>query len=1132
MPNSLSLPRNYCLPLHQILLSAAPLALLLAATPQTAAQTLLGDTNPANAGAIDATTHLQIGVAGVGSMTINGGESVTNDGGSIGHQATGVGTVTVSDPNAIWTNLADLAIGHEGAGTLNIEVGGQVIALRGLVGVQLGSTGTLDISGESALWNSTDLIVGQSGTGTMTVLDGGRANSQTGFVGSELTGIGIVTVSGRDGNGQASHWAVVEDLVVGDLGNGTLRIEDGGLVTSERGFIGRDIDSVGSVTVSGEDSLWELTQDVVVGQFGAGTLTIENGGHVTGESAFVGASPGSTGEVMIMGTDGTNASTLALQFDLNIGDQGQGKLTATNGGHVDVAGWLNVGRTNTGELILSNGATAEASIAIIGEEALGTATLSDRAHLEVDDQLVIGLSGTGVLRVESGATITSNQGYVGAEAGSSGNVTVSGEDSHWQMTDSNLTLGNNGIGVMTIEDGGRVSSSGAIYLGSGSAVARGTLNVLGTPGARGVIETSGFRGAFGTAELILDGGVVRASDSNSNFFSVYGSQQVVLDTNGGYFDTNNHDIGIAPVLTGAGALTKQGAGTLTLTGANNYGGGTVIEAGTLRLGDGGTTGSILGNVANDGILAFDRSDLVTFTGSISGTGGVHQIGSGHTILTQNNATLLGASRVTDGILSVNDTLGGTMEVVGGRLQGIGQVGTTTNQVGGTIAPGNSIGTLTIAGDYIGAGGTLEIETELGDDTSATDRLIINGNSSGNTNLRVINVGGTGAQTNEGIRIVQIGGLADGTFSLLGNYVFEGDQAVVGGAYAYRLYQGGTSTPADGHWYLRSSLINATPLYQAGAPVYESYAPVLLRLNELETLQQRIGNRNWTLGPAATSRGGGNAWGRMAGSTGRSSPQTSTSGTYSFDTWQVQAGIDRTLHNGAQGDLIGALYARYGNATGIVSSPHGAGDISSSGYGLGGTLTWYGSQGSYADLQGSLTWYDSTLRSATAQTTLASGAGALGYAMGLEAGHRIALDANWSVTPQAQITYSGMNTDPFTDVFGASIGRIDGRDLTLRVGISADYETEWQDRQNQTSRLHIYSIADLYYSALPSTTIELSGVSLTSTQSNIRGGLGIGGTYSWGDARYALHGQGRISTSLDNGQGSYILSGTVGLTAKY
>ncbi|MBV8901230.1 MAG: autotransporter-associated beta strand repeat-containing protein, partial [Verrucomicrobia bacterium] len=85
-----------------------------------------------------------------------------------------------------------------------------------------------------------------------------------------------------------------------------------------------------------------------------------------------------------------------------------------------------------------------------------------------------------------------------------------------------------------------------------------------------------------------------------------------------------------------GSLTKIGTGTLTLTGANTYTGGTAINAGTLQLGNRGTSGSVAGNILDNGSLAFDRSDVSTFGGVISGPGSVAQLGTGTTVLTANN----------------------------------------------------------------------------------------------------------------------------------------------------------------------------------------------------------------------------------------------------------------------------------------------------------------------------------------------------------------------------------------------------------------------------------------------------------------------------------------------------------------
>src|SRR5690606_8064350 len=217
-------------------------------------------------------------------------------------------------------------------------------------------------------------------------------------------------------------------------------------------------------------------------------------------------------------------------------------------------------------------------------------------------------------------------------------------------------------------------------------------------------------------------------------------------------------------------------------------GGTGAGSSIKSLGGGGTVN--LGTKTLESSAAQD-----TFSGTVSGSGG-RPITGGIQNPNRNNATFAGPITVAGGTLAVNNTLCGPMSVLaGGRLQGTGTVCDTTNT--GTIAPGNSIGTLTIAGNYTGNGGTLEIEAVLGGDASPTDRLVVSGDTFGATNVRVINLGGAGAQTVEGIKIVDVGGASNGTFSLLGDFVFQGEQAVVGGAYAYRLYQGGVSTPGDG-----------------------------------------------------------------------------------------------------------------------------------------------------------------------------------------------------------------------------------------------------------------------------------------------------------------------------------------------
>lgn len=471
--------------------------------------------------------------------------------------------------------------------------------------------------------------------------------------------------------------------------------------------------------------------------------------------------------------------------------------------------------------------------------------------------------------------------------------------------------------------------------------------------------------------------------------------------------------------------------------------------------------------------------------------------------------------------------------------------------------------LTILDDYHNDDGRFILTSQLGFDNSPTDTLIFKKDVSGDIELKVVNVGGNGAQTVEGIPIVFIEGTSTANFALKGDYVHEGEQAVVGGLYAYKLREGSVSDPNNGNLYLRSVKYKdppieppIKPLFNAGVPIYEAYPQLLLGLNALPTMQQRVGNRYWSNAgnrslaqgadsieayvpnsEAGTFNQNNGVWGRIEGSHTKVKPRFSTSETsYDFNSFKLQAGLDGMLNETETGKLIGGVTVHYTHGQMDVESVHGKGDIKTDGYGFGGTLTWYGDNGFYVDGQGQLTWYRSDLYSSTAKKNLADGKNnGFGYALSIETGQHIAIDDHWSVTPQAQLQYSNVDFDDFTTRWESSktdVAPDKGDSLRGRLSVSLDYQNAWQNAQGTTNRSIVYGIANLYNEFLDGTRVNLGTKAFANKQERLWGGIGLGGSYNWNDDKYSLYGEGSVNTSLNHFGDSYTYKGTVGLRVKW
>ncbi len=233
-------------------------------------------------------------------------------------------------------------------------------------------------------------------------------------------------------------------------------------------------------------------------------------------------------------------------------------------------------------------------------------------------------------------------------------------------------------------------------LASPMTLADGTTNTFNTgaftPTLSGALSGSGTFVKTGTGTLTMTG----ALDGFTGGLLI---SQGTLDVN------NATDTSLAGSLSGSGTLLKRGAGMLTLGGNLS-----------------GFTGPV---TLNQGILNVNNASNTTLASVLSGTGTFRKSGAGRLFLTGDSSGFTGSTQVQGGALAVDGLLGGDLAVASGAtLGGTGTVGGNVTGAG-TVAPGNSIGTLVISGDYTpSAGSTLEIEI----DNTANDVLQVTGNA--------------------------------------------------------------------------------------------------------------------------------------------------------------------------------------------------------------------------------------------------------------------------------------------------------------------------------------------------------------------------------------------------------------------
>lgn len=483
-----------------------------------------------------------------------------------------------------------IAVGnHLGSGQLQIINGGSLTMNSTIFapGIGLSGIGGVLVDASTLNWinagTAETLQVGNSGgDGTLTITNGGSVS-----VNDSGTGDGRI-ILGRFGGtatlniGTGGGAGILNAAVLSTNG------ESGG--TSGTGIINfnhSDTDYYFTKDGTSTGTGVQITQRIAVNHIGTGKTTL------TGQNTYSGGTTVKSGTLAV---SGAGASIEHASADLRVGDSdgdtgafllNGGRLITANGyigydggssGSVTVTSgtWINgnhlyIGRSGTGSLVISGGLVSSALSAIATGGRTGIVTMTGGTWNN-SDRLIVGASGTGTLNF-SGGVIMTDTSVIGLNTTGVGSALVSG--GVWSSTGGGLLIGGFGTGSLRIV-GGLVRSSQVLM--ATQSVASGTLRLDG-----GVLETGSVWKVFDSASFFFAGGTLRATAGTNNFLRDFEAGDVTIDTSGAFIDSNGFDIAIGTSLGGVGTLTKLGAGTLTLTGSNSYGGGTVVRSGTLAL---------------------------------------------------------------------------------------------------------------------------------------------------------------------------------------------------------------------------------------------------------------------------------------------------------------------------------------------------------------------------------------------------------------------------------------------------------------------------------------------------------------------------------------------------------------------
>lgn len=718
---------------------------------------------------------LTIGGAGSASLTLSNGGALEVDGPQLllGAVSGGEGTLTLQGAATQFKfNGSQMRIGGAGKGTLSVQQGSSLYAGLNLF---LGFSGTGDGTvrvGQDASLGVRQLFVGFDGKGLIQLTGNGVLVS-----GDSIVGGGPTSESAAVEMFDASTWSA-NSLRVGGATAATVAVHGASKLTLSSGEVVIGDVGVGKLTIDGPGASLTLASACArIGGSGTGTLEVINGAAVN-PIGFVtlGDLKNSSGTIRVAGKSATGAPSSLSLILLNVGNQGSGVVEVDGGAQLHLQG-VNVGGSSggSGRVTLTNDATLMVDQALtvgsIGAARLeiksrsqvtapSLAISGNDAKVIVDSERIVNAMLTPVPSLNVGDLQVANNGLL--DVGGGGYVVAK---------NISIQSPSGAPAAATVHGGSSIQYSGSL-----TTQDHGSLAILDGGSVIGTSAQQVIFGALGTGSVT---GVGSTLDTGLGHFIVLGGSTFFIDQ-GGTVEGKDLQLSGTLAVTGAGSLIRSrlkssfdhaqvyNTGVFTLSGATAdfqellraYGGGTITVSGTAAVlgahsGDSVTDLDVLtGRVTvNGGLL--DAPDIVlhSTTGITSqlivdgalalmqgatlrvgvNASGVQETGGsatatfrGGATATVTTTTIGGAGMLTVG--SGSKLNGAVAITTGGHMAGAGRVVGNVSNTAGIVAPGDSLGTLTVQGAYVqGTQGMLDLQID-GTAPDQYDKLVVTGSA--------------------------------------------------------------------------------------------------------------------------------------------------------------------------------------------------------------------------------------------------------------------------------------------------------------------------------------------------------------------------------------------------------------------